>query len=93
MIVHALNTKRSFYPEKSQVKRAASVLLRGVGAEGGRGPPDLVVYDRNPKRQILSANTVINTETTSRENLVTDSMRHFVSIIRRPLKPNFLRNI
>ena len=41
LIVHALNTKRSFYPEKSQVKRAASVLLRGVGAEGGRGPPDL----------------------------------------------------
>ena len=35
LIVHALNTKRSFYPEKSHVKRAASVLLRAVGAEGG----------------------------------------------------------
>ena len=37
LIVHALNTKRSFYPEKSHVKRAASVLLRAVGAEGGGG--------------------------------------------------------
>jgi hypothetical protein len=35
--VHALNTKRSFYPEKSHVKRAASVWLRAVGAEGGGG--------------------------------------------------------
>jgi hypothetical protein len=41
LIVHALNTKRSFYPEKSHVKRAASVLFRAVGAEGGGGggPP------------------------------------------------------
>ena len=35
LIVHALNTKRSFYPEKSHFKRAASVWLRAVGAEGG----------------------------------------------------------
>ena len=34
LIVHALNTKRSFYPEKSHFKRAASVWLRAVGAEG-----------------------------------------------------------
>ena len=37
LIVHALNTKRSFYPEKSHVKRAASVLLRAVGAQGAVG--------------------------------------------------------